>query len=63
MDEMKEMVEAAVIADHKNNMIREIASEMDSLDSDQENYIVGDKKGGEEEEKKPLSTERFMKQT
>ena len=46
---MKEMIEAAVIAEHKDDMIREIGSEMDSLDSDQEGYIVGDKKAPEEE--------------
>ena len=32
---------------------------MDSLDSEQEDYIVGDKKSSE----KRMSTDRFMKQT
>ena len=62
MIELKEMVEAVAIAEHKENMIREIGSEMDSLDSEQEDYIVGDK-NVTGESKQPLSTERFMKQT
>ena len=57
MTEVKEMIKAAAKAAEEEDLIREM-SDMDPLDSEQEDYVVGDKK-----ESKRMSTERFMKQT
>ena len=54
MADLKDMVKASILAAHMDD---DAESQMDSLNSDQENYIVGDM----EEDK--ISTERFLKQT